>query len=137
MKKLVAIILTLAAVASACAPGDDRWCEASYYEDGESVTFYGGPEEEIREMLKDPCEGTRVGEIYRETNIFGYAHYTIDCPETHIRLVVHNDVILIVNTKFNTDIGSTKGSKPKRAYQLLKKVIKVISKKAGEYAWEP
>lgn len=139
MKKLVAIILALAAVASACAPGDDRWCvDTELTASSFKRIFYGGPEEEMRSLLKDPCEGTRVGEFV-ETHFFsnGYSYYILECPETGIRMTIYDDGVNLVNTRTNEGIGTITGQKAVRAYRLMKKVTKSIESKAGEYAWEP
>lgn len=144
MNKLAFIILVLAVFVFANCPtqSHSEWCAIykavpnTIYADG--YTSYGGPQQELRRLFKDPCAGKDITYIGRmENKDGGVKSYTIGCN------MKYNDSWIIVIDEHSyrrVDFpGVVYGDKADRAFKLMRSSTKWIEKKVlrSISSWNP
>jgi hypothetical protein len=142
MRKIAILILSMTVMLFAfCKVGNSRWC---YYEIDNILHHveYGGPEKEIRSLLKNPCEGTSVGGFFSYADLEDPEHpwqFYIYCPDIRVTLIIYPAAIDIVthNDGLTDDTLTVQGDKADRAWKRAKDASAKILKKAKTLNWNP
>jgi hypothetical protein len=132
MKNIILVVLALVAMPLGCEVGNPVYC---HHVTEMGYTYYGGPYGNVRDLLRNPCGGTRITEFRSGPD---YSFY-LDCRDIKVAyyLYPHSMNVITYYGKEYEDKVTLSGYKAEQAWKLARIAANYIAAHSGDIGWNP